>query len=211
MDEMCRDPGASLLLGEILLYSEGGSYFSPILLSDPHIWTNEACLYFILLFLPIRPWTSRHTCTDRQAAIKTLTTLLSRPYPTPTPSNGQLMHLIDVPHAARLIKTLVQGGHYSRSSSAVTPAPAWPVRDFVRALVRSVERDDVRRIAAGGGAFLVAELVKRVVDDADAEGEDGLGEERQILKGWFDDATVEGIKQKKPKGFDVLAEELKRL
>lgn len=31
LDEMCRDPGASVLVGEIMLYAEGGEYsfYSP--------------------------------------------------------------------------------------------------------------------------------------------------------------------------------------
>jgi hypothetical protein len=62
MDGMARDPGASLLLAEILLYSESGKC------TADHRVTVE----FDTLWTP-----------DRRAAISTIVSLLHKPYPTP--------------------------------------------------------------------------------------------------------------------------------
>lgn len=119
------------------------------------------------------------------------------------------MHIIDIPHGARLIKTLVQGGHYNRSSSTVDIAPSWPADDFIKAFLGTdgISKDDLVQMAAGNGAFIIAELVARVVGD----GEEGLSEEREFLKSVFDSKAVQEIETKKPKGLDVLSAQLKRL
>ena len=191
MDGMARDPGASLLLAEILLYSEGGKCTVD----------HRVTVKFDTL------WT-----LDRRAAVSGIVSLLHKPYPTPVPSNGELMHIIDIPHGARLVKTLVQGGHYSRAMSDIEVAPSWPARDFVRAFLlgtgdgkEGIGKEDLVRMAGGNGAFVVAELIARVVKDEEAE------EERKYLKVVFDVKAVGEIEAKKPKGLDVLLEQLRKL
>lgn len=152
------------------------------------------------------------TPPDRQAAISAIVSLLHKPYPTPVPSNGELMHIVDIAHGARLVKTLIQGGHYSRAASGIEVAPSWPARDFVRAFLlgsgngkEGVGREDLARMAGGNGAFVVAELITRVVNDEEAL------EEQVYLKAIFDEKTVKEIEAKKPKGLDVLLEQLRKL
>lgn len=120
------------------------------------------------------------------------------------------MHIIDTPHGARLIKTLVQGGHYNRSSSTVDIAPSWPADDFVKALLSTdgIGKDDLVRMAAGNGAFIIAELVARVVGSSE---EDGLAKEREYLRSVFDKKAVQEIETNKPKGLDVLSAQLTRI
>lgn len=122
------------------------------------------------------------------------------------------MHIVDIAHGARLVKTLIQGGHYSRAASGIEVAPSWPAQDFVRAFLlgsgngkEGVGREDLARMAGGNGAFVVAELITRVVNDEEAL------EERAYLKAIFDEKTVKGIEAKKPKGLDVLLEQLRKL
>lgn len=119
---------------------------------------------------------------------------------------------MDIPHGARLVKILVQGGHYSRTTSGVEVAPSWPAQNFVRAFLLDAEngkegigREDLARMAGGNGAFVVAELIARVIKDEEAE------EERTYLKAIFDKKVVKEIEAKKPKGLDVLLEQLRKL
>jgi pumilio family protein 6 len=105
------------------------------------------------------------------------------------------MHIVDIAHGARLVKTLIQGGHYSRAASGIEVAPSWPARDFVHAFL----------LGSGNGAFVVAELITRVVNDEEAL------EERVYLKAVFDEKIVNEIQAKKPKGLDVLLEQLRKL
>lgn len=153
----------------------------------------------------------RRTILDRKTVISSLLSLIRKTYPTPVPSNGELMHIIDVPHGARLIKTLVQGGHYNRSLSKVDIAPLWPVDQFIRGFLGTggagdgVGKDDLVRMAGGNGTFIVAELISRVVSD------ESMVDERKHLKSMFHGQVISGIEAKKPKGWDVLSEQLKKL
>lgn len=142
--------------------------------------------------------------------------LLSKTYPTPVPSNGELMHVIDIPHASRLVKTLVQGGHFDKKTSSISLAPSWssssssaaavsPRIAFIKAFVSEVDREDMVRMASSNGAFIIAELIS-----ATKELED-LKAEREVLKGYFDADAVKTIGSSRPKGMDLLLERVKAL
>jgi len=184
-EDMLRDPGASLLCAEIMLFAEG----------------------------------------DSTAAIDALLEPLGRTYPTPTPSSGELMHVIDIPHSSRVYKTLLQGGHYDRLTSTISrpaPAPAAPTTfstgttappppqmfsasKFASRFLETVGQEGLVRMAEGGnGAFVVAELVRRVE-------EEGSAEEKNTVKGWFGKGVVGKIEKSGGRGVGELVARLKAL
>lgn len=119
--------------------------------------------------------------TDKSAAVDAL---LAIPLPT-EPAE---------PHpAARLFKTLLQGGHFARAAGAVARAPRWDALAFARKL--GVER------ARALGAFVLAELCERVR-------EDGSGAEQRALAGSFDAAELKRIEASGEKGSAVLLEKV---
>jgi pumilio homology domain family member 6 len=134
---------------------------------------------------------------DKTAAIMALLAPLSRPYPTPVPSNGELMHLIDIPHSSRLFKTLIQGGHFDRSTSSVQVVSSFSPSSFASQFMQVVGRENMVRMALGNGAFVVAELVKRV-------SEEGTETEKSELKGWFDKNVVSNIRVGQGRGSEAL-------
>ena len=153
---------------------------------------------------------------DRTSSINALVSLLSRTYPTPVPSNGELMHLIDIPHASRLIKTLVQGGHFDKKTSAISLAPSWststtdqppPRVAFIKAFVSEIDEEDMLKMACASGAFVIAELISATTKELGEQ----LKEEREVLKGYFGAEAVKKITSARPKGMDVLLERVKAL
>lgn len=144
---------------------------------------------------------------DRTESIQALVSLLTPRYPTPHPSNGDLTHVIDFPHSSRLIKLLIQGGHYNKHTSSIDPAPNWPSETFVDEIVKRVSEQSLQRMAYGNGTFVLAELVGKILSD-----EGKLGEQRVFLKkSVFDDEAIKAIKDGKPKGWEVLMEKIEKL
>jgi pumilio family protein 6 len=142
--------------------------------------------------------------SDKTAAIKALLAPLSKPYPTPVPSDGELMHLIDIPHSSRLFKTLIQGGHFDRSTSSVQAVPTFSASSFASQFMQTIGHENMVRMALGNGAFVVAELVKRI-------SEEGTGAEKSELKGWFGKDVVKKIRSGKGRGSEALLETLQGL
>lgn len=140
---------------------------------------------------------------DQSAAIKTLLELIAAPYPAlPTPPS----HPLDSSHVARAYKTLLQGGHFDRSSKSVTkPSSSFSPSEFASAFIITVGQPVTVAMARGSGAFVVAELCNRV-------GAGGTGVERGLLRTWFaDDGFSESILDKGPKGSTILLESIKNL
>ncbi|VDB96259.1 unnamed protein product [Peniophora sp. CBMAI 1063] len=109
---------------------------------------------------------------------------------------------IDMPHVARLHKTLLQGGHFSRSTSSICSSPNWDAGAYARAFVEVVGKERTRAMARAGGAFVVAELLERIR----ADGDDAL---RKEVRGWFD--GFEGEEGGDVKGWSVLVEKVEAL
>ncbi|KZV94457.1 ARM repeat-containing protein [Exidia glandulosa HHB12029] len=121
---------------------------------------------------------------DKSAAIDALLAI-----PLDAPAEG--------PHpAARLFKTLLQGGHFSRASNSVVKSPRWDAIGFARKL----GRDRARQL----GAFVLAELCERVR-------EDGTDQEQRDLAISFDKAECKRIEASGEKGSAVLLEKVMAL
>jgi pumilio family protein 6 len=118
-------------------------------------------------------------------------------------------HPIALPHTSRLYKVLLQGGHFSQAINAVVTRPNFDPSIFATAFLRHVKLADITAIARGGGAFVIAVLLERVVSDGTPEECGGLKEclsalrddEGQSIKGWA--ALSEGIRLLGSKAVDV--------
>jgi pumilio family protein 6 len=115
------------------------------------------------------------------------------------PADGHT-HPIDLPHTSRLYKVLLQGGHFSHATNAVAARPNFNPSAFATAFLRHVEPVDIAAMARGGGTFVIAALVERVVAGGTPEERSKLkeclsgleGDEGKTIKGWA--ALMEGIR-----------------
>jgi pumilio homology domain family member 6 len=124
---------------------------------------------------------------------------LAASYPS---SEGEPTHPIDLPHTARLYKTLLQGGHFSRTQDAVERSARFDARSFAEAFVRIVGKKCTLAMAQGGGTFVVSELLERIKN----EGGDAA---RAELKSWFDGFALEN--DENVKGWQVLVDKVNAL
>jgi pumilio family protein 6 len=116
------------------------------------------------------------------------------------PSDGA-PHPIALSHTSRLYKVLLQGGHFSQDTKAVVARPNFNPSAFATAFLRHVKPEDITAMARGGGAFVVAALLERVVVDGTA-GERGrlkqclsglsVFEDSESIRGWA--ALSEGMR-----------------
>jgi pumilio family protein 6 len=127
---------------------------------------------------------------------------LLNPFISPYPSaENAKPHPIDLPHASRMYKTLLQGGHFSREMMSISRCPSYSPSEFTTMLVKRIEKETILGMAKGNGAFVVAELVERVKDEGD----------RDTVKGWFGEKEMEELKGGDGKGRKVLLEKLEGL
>lgn len=113
-------------------------------------------------------------------------------------------HPIDLPHVSRLYKTLLQGGHFSHTTQTVTRSPLFSAPAFASAFISIVGEDSTVAMARGDGAFLVAELIERV-------SEDGSGEEKALVKGWFGKSMQDVLENEEKKGRAILLGKIAKL
>lgn len=133
--------------------------------------------------------------------MKALAEALASPYPSEDPARP---HLIDLPHASRMYKSLLQGGHFSHSEHTVVRSHVFSPSEFASVFLSIIGKDTTVAIAQGDGAFVVAELLERIR-------EEGSDEQKTDVRGWFDDAFVARLKDSEAKGKNVLVEKIKAL
>ncbi|KAJ7720293.1 armadillo-type protein [Mycena maculata] len=140
---------------------------------------------------------------DKTAAIETLLRAASADYPC----DDHAPHPIDLPHSSRLYKTLLQGGHFNRATTAVEPALGWDARAFAEKFMDAVGKEVCIAMCNKGecnGAFVVAELCEALKG---AQGEAA----RKTLKGWFGAPVVKEIEGGEAKGKKILLEKISTL
>jgi len=115
---------------------------------------------------------------------------LSTPLGAAYPSDGA-PHPIALSHTSRLYKVLLQGGHFSHATNAVVTRPNFNPSAFATAFLRHVKPVDIAAMAQGGGGFVVAALLERVIVDGTAEEcsrlnecLSGLKNDDQSIRGW---------------------------
>jgi pumilio family protein 6 len=154
------------------------------------------------------------TFSDKEGAMETLLRAL-----TP-PASGEpdaLPHLIDLPPTSRLYKTLLQGGHYDRTSQAISriQPSIWDSTAFASKFVRQVgEKATVGMCTGqGNGAFVVAELAEALLRGSSNDITEGQWvkeaiDAKETLKGWFGEEVLRQIEHGDAKGKNVLLEKL---
>jgi pumilio family protein 6 len=104
-----------------------------------------------------------------------------------------------------MYKTLLQGGHFSKDTHSVSRASSFSPAAFASAFLKIVGKDVTVPLAHSNGAFVVAELCERIL-------EEGTEEEKNCLRGWFEKSVVlETIEASRPKGTKVLLDALEKL
>lgn len=134
---LVRDAGATLLVGEVLLYADVSS-------EEEKDNTKESVIPTLLAPL-LRKYTRTHTLD-------------------PDPTNPSV-HTIDLSYAARLYKLLLQGGHHNFTTKSIDAVPGAEV--FALAFAEAFWRETKAAgtlvdMACGGGAFVVVECVERL-------------------------------------------------
>lgn len=176
---VAREPGGSLVVCEVMLYADGGKS-SP---AEPR-----------QLLLTLK--------TDKSPASGTLLEALTAPYPSPDVMSP---HLISLPHASRLYKTLLQGGHYNHKTNEVESPESWSAAHFAKRFVKVVGQETTIAIARGDGAFVVAALCEQLTKD-----QDSIAEQKAISQ-WFTKTVRKEIADANGKGSTVLLEALQKL
>ena len=138
--------------------------------------------------------------TDKAAASETLLNALTAPYPSTDPANP---HLISLPHTSRLYKTLLQGGPFSHTTKAVVPSPLFSAIAFAQQFIKTVGQANTLAMAKDDGAFIVAVLCERAVEN---------DELKAVLREWFSgDIRKELEAEKDRRGRAMLLEQLATL
>lgn len=182
-----RETGGSLVVAEIMLYADGGK----------SIYINLD-LVFLLMVLD---FIFASHLSDKTAAMNALLQPLTTTYPSEDPTAP---HPIDLPHTSRLYKTLLQGGHFSHTTHTVTRSPSFSPSAFASAFISIVGKNSTVAMAGGDGAFLVAELIERV-------SEEGSGEEKALVKGWFGKSVQDTLESEEKKGRAILLGKIAKL
>ncbi|OBZ77915.1 Pumilio y domain family member 6 [Grifola frondosa] len=136
---------------------------------------------------------------DKSAASDTLLKALSTQYPSQDPAAP---HPISLPHTSRIYKTLLQGGHFSRTTSAIEPAPHFSSSAFAARFVQLVGRETTIAMAKGDGAFVISALCEQLMKEE--------AEETSVIRSWFDEDTLKEM-DKTTKGASLLLEMIQRL
>jgi pumilio family protein 6 len=162
---LIRDPGASLVVTDVILCAEG----------------------------------------DKSAAISSLITAISSPYPS---LNKTDPHPMDLAHTSRIYKTLLQGGHFNRKTEAIESPPEWDAASFAVGFVNQLTKDVVTSFCTKGernGTFVVVELCAALVKEGEKE---EVLDARETVKRWFGGEVTKGVEEGEARGKVILLEKL---
>lgn len=117
--------------------------------------------------------------------------------------------LIAIPTTSRLLKTLLQGGHYSHTTNTVEQVPSslWNSTQFAVDFVDIIGQEEAVKmcLGQGNGTFVVAELMEALMRGGDAK---GVTKARLGVKEWFETGISEQIRNGDAKGKNVLLEKV---
>ena len=135
--------------------------------------------------------------SDKTSASNTLLKLLAEPYPSTDLANP---HIITLPHASRVYKTLLQGGPFSHDTKEVVRSPLFSPSDFAKQFLEIVGKDNTLAMARDDGAFVVVVLCERAAESEEL---------KKTLQTWFSaDFREELEKQKDRRGRTVLLQQI---
>ncbi|CAE6414946.1 unnamed protein product [Rhizoctonia solani] len=165
-EALVRDRGASVFVGEVMLFAQG----------------------------------------DKSKALDALLSPISSPYAPPDPESDLsdptiTTHILNLSHASRLYKTLVQGGHYNQQTKSIERSEQAP-KSVAKKLMYAAGKENVVSMALGEGGFIVAEVVGKLKDEGD---HDDLKE----IRSWFKKDTRDKLGKGDIRGSAVLLERLR--
>lgn len=138
---------------------------------------------------------------DKSAAIKTLASALTPPYPDPAPLDPNpdpaVSHPLDLSHAIRTYKLLLSGGHFDHKTQTLSIPDTSLSPAFSRAVwdaLTSIEAggaENVERVCKGNAPFVMVELIEGMKKRGDGDevkkvlGKKGIKEtvEKSVRKG----------------------------
>ncbi|KAF8671507.1 hypothetical protein RHS04_08295 [Rhizoctonia solani] len=165
-EALVRDRGASVFVGEVMLFAQG----------------------------------------DKSKALDALLSPISSPYAPPDPESDLsdptiTTHILNLSHASRLYKTLVQGGHYNQQTKSIERSEQAP-KSVAKKLMYAAGKENVVSMALGEGGFIVAEVVGKLKDEGD---HDDLKE----IRSWFKKDARDKLGKGDIRGSAVLLERLR--
>ncbi|KAH7323362.1 armadillo-type protein [Rhizoctonia solani] len=165
-EALVRDRGASVFVGEVMLFAEG----------------------------------------DKSKALDALLAPISNPYTAPEPefdlSDPTITtHILNLSHASRLYKTLVQGGHFNQQSKQIERSEQAP-KNVAGKFMHAAGKENVISMTLGEGGFIVAEVIGKLKEEEDQE---NLKE----IRSWFRKDTKEQLSKGDIRGSAVLLERLR--
>ncbi|KAF8751134.1 hypothetical protein RHS01_08716 [Rhizoctonia solani] len=166
-EALVRDRGASVFVGEVMLFAQGGGQIQ-----------SAGCSSFPYL-KPIRSPDPESDLSD-----PTITT-----------------HILNLSHASRLYKTLVQGGHYNQQTKSIERSEQAP-KSVPKKFMYVAGKENVVSMALGEGGFIVAEVVGKLKDEGDY---DDLKE----IRSWFKKDARDKLGKGDIRGSAVLLERLR--
>lgn len=195
--ELVRDPGAGLLVQEIMLYAQGGQPLQSI-----------------------QSATSRLThYTDKSKAIESLVAPLQAPYldsaaaaeaeaEVEEQADPESIHILDLAHCTRTYKTLLSGGHFDMTTKTVDVIDPTFSAQFAQAFWSAMTsseaggQDNAVRLAKGNAPFVMVELIEALKRAGKS------GEVKRVLGG---KEVRTAIEQGEKKGSGLLVQKLAEL
>jgi pumilio family protein 6 len=139
---------------------------------------------------------------DKSKAINALVAPLGEAYGTEADEEDST-HILNLPHAVRTYRTLLSGGHFSRSANAIDLIAPELRTELAKAAWKSInsESGNALNIALGEGTFVMAELVQALIDA-------GLGADVKKVLGEKEIGEIEASTRN---GAGLLVEKLRAL
>ncbi|KAG8679681.1 pumilio domain member 6, partial [Ceratobasidium sp. 423] len=162
-ETLVRDRGASVFVGEVMLFAEG----------------------------------------DKSKALEALLAPISNAYTPPAPESDlsnptTTTHILNLSHASRLYKTLVQGGHFNQQTKEIERSERAP-KDVAGKFMHTAGKENVTSMALGEGGFVIAEVIGKLKGDQ---------ENLKEIRSWFKKDTRERLGKGDIRGSAVLLERL---
>lgn len=110
-----------------------------------------------------------------------------------------------------MYKTLLQGGHFNRTTNTVEPAPSWDRRSFAIQFVDTVDGDVMKGMCVNGdrnGTFVIIALLEALLS---AEQSEETKEAKTRVEGCFPAGVLKQIENGDSKGKSLLLEKIAML
>ncbi|CAE6500228.1 unnamed protein product [Rhizoctonia solani] len=165
-EALVRDRGASVFVGEVMLFAEG----------------------------------------DKSKALDALLLPISSAYTPPEPESDlsdptTATHILNLSHASRLYKSLVQGGHFNQQTKQIERSEQAP-KNVAEKFMHAAGKENITSMALGEGGFIVAEVIGKLE-------EEGNEENLKKMRSWFERSTRERLSKGGIRGSAVLLERLR--